>query len=388
VCRNLGLRRTPTVLVTETMPAPFVTGLLAPILVLHRSQLHRPDELETLVVHEMSHLRRGDLLVRGLQGLAASIFFFWPVVAMVNRRIDAARELACDQWALLHGTLKAGDYARCLLRVAVWTPILRGAHGPARMAGRISNLERRIDMILQSPQQPAGRVRTRVLAVALIIAWGGFVLSGAVDATPGQEVTERSIKEQTAKICERIAAYPVADVDGNAEIDLEELNAFLAAALLEDPDALIECFPYAGSFQASTLKLMDAYDLVRGITYRKGIERESREALLKAEQSNAAPEQLQLQKVRQQIVSLQATEVVLQAQESLLDRMAVVPEAETVAKALQYIMTVKKKEQIVKELAFKVQAIHQKIEQLEAEGRSEEADELRKLIERTKDKHE
>jgi hypothetical protein len=254
------------------------------------------------------------------------------------------------------------------------------------MAGRISNLERRIDMILQWSQRPVGRAHARLLAAALIVIWGGFVLSGAVDASPGQQVSERSIKEHVAKIYERIALYSEADVNGDGEIDFEERTGFLTAALLDDPYSLIECFPYSGPFQGSELELLDAYNLVRGLTYRRGFELQTQQALTEAEQSSASEEQLQELKQRHHSASLQATEVVLQAQETLLDRMATVPHRDAVAKVIQFINTVQKKEQMLKELALKAETVQQKIYQLEAEGRSAEADELRDLLKKIQQK--
>ncbi len=67
------------------------------------------------MVHEVTHLRRGDPWLRCLQWIAGTVLFFWPVVAWVNRHIDLAREHACDRWALRHGKLCASEYARCLL---------------------------------------------------------------------------------------------------------------------------------------------------------------------------------------------------------------------------------------------------------------------------------
>lgn len=127
VCRRLGVLRVPAVRLSDDAAAPFVIGLFKPLLVLSRRHLASPDELETVVVHEVAHLRRGDMFVRFLQWTAGSVLFFWPVVAWVNRRIDMAREHACDQWALRRGKLSAGEYARCLLEAVRPMPVRRFA---------------------------------------------------------------------------------------------------------------------------------------------------------------------------------------------------------------------------------------------------------------------
>ncbi|MFN0136400.1 MAG: M56 family metallopeptidase [Phycisphaerae bacterium] len=179
LCRRVGVRGLPTVRVSEEWPTPFVYGLLSPTLVISVRRYRGPRELEAVLLHEIAHLRRGDLLVRYLQVVVGTVLFFWPVVAWVNRRIDLAREQACDEWALRHGRLSATAYARCLLSAARarrsgWSQFV-----PAAMAANASHVERRIDMIMNTS---TGLRRGRFLSLLAgcgIVVWGGFVLSGA-----------------------------------------------------------------------------------------------------------------------------------------------------------------------------------------------------------------
>lgn len=131
------------------------------------------------MLHEIAHLRYGDLLVRHIQWFVGTLLFFWPVVAWVNRRIDLAREHACDEWALRHSALSTTQYARCLLRAASGVNPRHTTFNPAAMASNLNHVERRIEMIFQS----ATRMRTsRWLGMTsgmTLLAWGGFVLSGS-----------------------------------------------------------------------------------------------------------------------------------------------------------------------------------------------------------------
>lgn len=185
VCRRLRVRRLPDVRLSDDSPAPYILGAVRPILVLSRVQLVRPDELEAVILHEIAHLRRRDLMVRYLQWIAGTLLFFWPVVAWVNRRVDLAREHACDDWALRHGRLAAGDYARCLLRAMHPAAERRGAFAPATMARSIKSVERRIEMIMDAKNRGASLRFLGVPAVGGFAAWCLFVLTGAaVPQTP------------------------------------------------------------------------------------------------------------------------------------------------------------------------------------------------------------
>ncbi len=66
VCQRLGVRRIPSIRISDERP-PFVMGFFSPLLIISRHLLVRPDELETIIVHEIAHLRRGDMFVRYLE---------------------------------------------------------------------------------------------------------------------------------------------------------------------------------------------------------------------------------------------------------------------------------------------------------------------------------
>jgi len=380
VCRRLGVRKSPLVRVSEELPAPLITGALNPVLVLSRRQLSRPDELETVVVHEITHLRRGDLALRCLQWATASLFFFWPVVAWINRRIDAAREHACDQWALRHGKLSPGAYARCLLRAASSvgaSPMFRWS---TCMAGNACFLERRIDMILNSTKRRAVSPAGRLAAAAFLIAWGAFALTGATGVQAGtsthEALTDQALDQHAAQIVSRIARYPSADVDANGEISFNERNAFLVSVTLSDTERFLECFPYSVPFQGRELDIMEAYDVVRGLSYRKKVEHKVKLKLAEAKEHGLSDEEMQQLKHDASQKILGSTEVVLVGQDALLDRVTAEPSAEKVAMIHDRIHNKQAYEKQI-EIEKKSKSLLKKAEELERQGRTEEAAKLR-----------
>lgn len=176
VARRVGVTA-PVARVSDEAPAPFVFGLFRSTLVLSRRQLEDAAELEAVILHELAHVRRGDLWVRVLQSIVGAVLFFWPIVGWVNRRIDLARESACDEWALRHGSLTPGQYARLLLR-CTRSRQSRWTYRPAAMASNLAHVERRIEMIMDSPTQRRSRM-LGFLAGATLVGWAGFALSGA-----------------------------------------------------------------------------------------------------------------------------------------------------------------------------------------------------------------
>jgi|GEM_PF-2058680 len=221
VCARIGIRRVPDVRLSDDAPAPYIFGVLRPVLVLSRRQLARQSELETVVLHETAHLRRGDLVVRYLQWFVGTVLFFWPVVAWVNRRIDLMRECACDVWALRHGRLAPGEYARCLLRALQPVRSDGFTYCPAAMAGNVKSVERRIEMIMDTPVCFRSRRWLGVPAVALLAVWCGFALSGPSSAEePKEEAKTESKSEMKVQV---IVTKADADAEGKVDVDVEAI---------------------------------------------------------------------------------------------------------------------------------------------------------------------
>ncbi len=213
----VGMRRVPVVRVDPRAFAPMVVGLVSPVLVLGDMAGHSASEREAILIHELAHLLRRDTWLRGLQLVVGTLLFFFPVVGWINRRLDEARERACDEWAALAGRISARDYARLLVRVA------RGErHDEAAAMGLIfapAQLERRVDGLL------AGRPRPRIgrLGGVVVAAWAVFILGGASSAD-GQSARQRTNCVVDEQLITRILAeYPEADVDGDGQLSRDEI---------------------------------------------------------------------------------------------------------------------------------------------------------------------
>lgn len=384
ICRRFGVRRVPEIRVSNEFQSAFIVGLTRPLLVLSRRQTVRPDELQTVVVHEVTHLRRGDPWLRCLQWIAGTALFFWPVVAWVNRQIDLAREHACDRWALRHGKLCASEYARCLLE-AVPSARLNGlAYRPTCMAGRTSTIERRIDMILESPLRPAGRPILRAVTLVALLAWSAFVLTGTAGATK-PELTSQMVDNHARQIVQRISAYPSADVDGDGEIAFEERNAFLMALFLQSPETALENFSYGDPWRGRELSLEEVYDVVRGLSFREKRLQEQKLAYLEAREAGASREKLDRMKAAVEQVELAGVQKVLEGQDALLDSMTVEPEAAIVAR-IHGKIEAKMQEDSLAELQEKAVYCEEKIAKLEAMGEQEKADKMRQELQMVRKK--
>lgn len=175
--RRLGLARTSEIRTTDARVTPMVwwTGgkvrVLVPAWIL--TDLPR-DELRAILAHELAHVRRRDHLVRWLEWLACSVFWWNPVAWWARRQLRVAEESCCDRLALEAARSSPRTYANALLRVVANASQSPGFHPPlpataADGSTRTELLERRFKMIVSTDtRSPASRrLRSATWAAAL-----------------------------------------------------------------------------------------------------------------------------------------------------------------------------------------------------------------------------
>ncbi len=81
---------------------PMVLGWRRPVILLPDTAVAalQPDELRSVLAHELAHVERRDYLANLLQLIAESIVFFHPAARWVARRIRVEREYCCDDVAI------------------------------------------------------------------------------------------------------------------------------------------------------------------------------------------------------------------------------------------------------------------------------------------------
>ena len=83
---------------SDSIDSPMVTGLRNPKILIptHFSQALSEELLLPILLHEKAHMVRDDILIGLVQNVIDMIFWWSPVVRMMNRRVHINRELACD----------------------------------------------------------------------------------------------------------------------------------------------------------------------------------------------------------------------------------------------------------------------------------------------------
>jgi len=170
---RLGLKRRVRLALLPGAVEPGVWGILRPVLVLPEEMPRHlsEGELEAIFLHELIHVRRWDNLVASLHMVLCCLFWFHPMIWLLDRRLLAEREEACDERVL---ELAGGPetYLRGLLKAVRFGIGWRLAG--VSSAASTSNFRRRIERIRSGVTRPRSSLTERALlggGVALLLAF-------------------------------------------------------------------------------------------------------------------------------------------------------------------------------------------------------------------------
>ena len=217
VSDRLGLSTPPRLLVSTDIKMPFACGVLSPTIVLPAEcDAWSPARRNSVLLHELAHVRRGDLMGHMLGRLVCALYWFHPLVWVAAKRLRSESERACDDLALACGT-RATDYAEHLLDIV--TSVRTTATPAVALAmARRKEFEGRLLAILDpdlrhstpSRRQSAALITALALSASLIAAAAPAPRAPApraADASPRQVASDRS----TSPIAQPAAQAPLPD---------------------------------------------------------------------------------------------------------------------------------------------------------------------------------
>ena len=197
--RRLGVAHRPAILLSRELSVPAVVGLRHPTLLVpvDLASTLRADEVDAILTHELSHVRRRDLFAYTAQRAVRALLFFHPVARWLSGVIDQERELCCDD--LVTGTgIPARTYARALTRVA-----LSVEPGPG-LAASSGDIVRRVRRLMRPPLPHAS---AQVLVPAALLVLSTLTGSAAIARTLAP-VTERAARGAPAWQARMLASTP------------------------------------------------------------------------------------------------------------------------------------------------------------------------------------
>ncbi|MFN2458951.1 MAG: M56 family metallopeptidase [Chitinophagaceae bacterium] len=99
---QLGIRTTVRIYITHLISSPVTIGYLKPMILLPVAALNNltVNQVEAILLHELSHIKRCDYLINLVLTLMHIILYFNPFIKLFMKAAEAERENCCDEMVL------------------------------------------------------------------------------------------------------------------------------------------------------------------------------------------------------------------------------------------------------------------------------------------------
>ena len=192
--KRLGLRTCPRIRVLDAHIPPLVCAAWRRPFLLFPERLLETldrDQLQSVLVHELAHVRRKDYLVRWFEILVRGLFWWNPLAWWASRQLRQAEEECCDAWVLWALPESQRSYGKALLRTVEFladrpvVPVAGTAFGG-------SHVKRRIEMIVK--RQLNRKMSWGALLVVILL--GVCVLPVAAQKRPDADAGARGLADR------------------------------------------------------------------------------------------------------------------------------------------------------------------------------------------------
>lgn len=173
---TLRLKRKVRLLRHTQIKSPLTWGMIKPVIIIpdEASRWNR-DQCFSALFHEISHIKRGDFLVKIIARISCAVFWFNPLTWLAYKIMKIEQEKACDEYVLRTGILPS-TYAANLLSIrraepAHWNP-------PATALGAVAanQLTERLNAILKKQfKSKEIKMKTKLMLSMTIILLIVFV---------------------------------------------------------------------------------------------------------------------------------------------------------------------------------------------------------------------
>jgi len=205
MAKCLGINKAVSLMESGLVKVPVVVGTLKPVILIPIGMISNlsAEQVETILLHELAHVRRKDFAINLLQRVAEAFFFFNPFVAWISARIREEREACCDDIVIKH-TADKRSYLEAL--VSFRQPVEKG-YGHAMALGRNNNLLYRVKRMITQENKKLNAMEKLTL-ILVLMAFGAlsFMPAGKVTGKKKDDATQPFVAkpEQQKQVIESV----------------------------------------------------------------------------------------------------------------------------------------------------------------------------------------
>lgn len=116
--KQAGITKKVQLWLSDKIDVPATVGFLKPVILLPVAAINQLtiEQTETILLHELGHIKRHDYLINLFVAIAETILFFNPFAVLLTAHLKKERENSCDDFVLQFRNLPE-TYAQALLAV-------------------------------------------------------------------------------------------------------------------------------------------------------------------------------------------------------------------------------------------------------------------------------
>ncbi len=176
---TLGIRTNVSIIQTSGVMIPAIFGVTRPWLLLPEKVLKNMEHesLRYVLLHELGHLKRKDIVVNWIALVLQIVYWFNPVIWIAFHRMRIDRELACDETVLMH--LESAEAKKYGYTILDMVEIISGKLNFAGTAGILENRSQIKDRISAISLFHAKNTKVSIRSIVILVILGGSIFVNA-----------------------------------------------------------------------------------------------------------------------------------------------------------------------------------------------------------------
>ncbi len=180
---KLKIKSNIKIIYTNEIKTPCIYGFISPKLLLPIGieNYVNKNELEFIILHELAHVKRFDIIIGCLSGILQIIHWFNPIIWYSFYRMRSDKELACDALVLSH--VKCSDYinyGKTIIKLLESYKNTAHVYGMSSIISDKSQIKRRITMISLFKKNS---YKWTIIPIVTLTLLGGVMLTNAKNKT-------------------------------------------------------------------------------------------------------------------------------------------------------------------------------------------------------------
>ena len=218
------------ILQSEKISMPLTVGFFSnKIFVPAQWNSWSPDCQKLILHHELAHIKRKDGIFKILQMVAQAIYFFHPLVWILNSRINQYREMACDDASVATKRNSSMEYSRYLVKIAEEMTFAElGCSSASALIRQRNELLNRVQyQIMEVAMKHISKKKLGVILTILLLSFG--LLSFTFSNSPPPDEPGFYAFQKTGKVYGNITDKETGKAIKGAKIGIEGTTLWAAS---------------------------------------------------------------------------------------------------------------------------------------------------------------